>query len=69
MTTRIETRRDERTGVDLQYLVTEYDGDTPTREVIYGAATGVHFYLLHNRERLAEPGNLDSARVPMGDGR
>ena len=63
----MEHRRDERTGVDLPYMVIERTGETPQRELIYGAATGIHFYLLHNRERLAVVGDLTSARVPAGD--
>ena len=63
-TKRIETRQDERTGVDVPYLVTEYEDDTPMPEVIQGAATGMNYSLLRNRERLAVPGDLNSEQIP-----
>ena len=63
ISTRIETRRDERTGVDIPERVIEFDDDTPQRETIWGAATGLHVSLLNNGERLEVAGDLNSRRV------
>ena len=64
MKTRIEHRRDERTGVDIPHRVMEFDDGGKGSEIIWGAATSRHIYLLNNRQRLAVPGDLNSAGVP-----
>ena len=65
METKIEYRRDERTGVDIPHRVIEFADGGRGSEVIWGAATGRHVYLLENRRRLSVPGDLDSASVPV----
>ena len=64
MTTRIEHKRDERTGVDIPHRVMEFDDGGRGAEIIWGAATGLHVYLLNNKLKLAVPGDLNSGSVP-----
>lgn len=64
MTSTLETRIDDRTGVPIPCRVTTWPDGSRGEETIWGAATGLHIHLVTNRRRLAVPGDMSSGSVP-----